>query len=83
MPLTSGDPHFRNWGFSRRKRLNPQSTGKQPTPLSPSPFAACGLSSPPRPPGSVSAGGGEVQGGSCTWGWGWRINLEGLRYLKT
>lgn len=52
--------------------------------MPPSPFVACGLSSPPRPPGSVSAGGGEVRRGEAAYG-GWgshALALEGLGWQK-
>lgn len=50
--------------------LTPTAPGSSRLPSPPSPFVACGLSSPPRPPGSVSAGGGEVRRGEASHG-GW------------
>lgn len=40
------ESRYQELAILREARLNPHSTGKQPAPLPPSPFVACGLSSP-------------------------------------
>lgn len=60
--LESTEEH-QELGIFREERLNPHSTGKQPTPLASFPLRGLRSPFPAWPPGSVSAGGGEVRRG--------------------
>ena len=69
-PPSFQESQHRELGILREERLNPHGTGKQPAPLASFPLRGLRSPFPAWPPGSVSAGGGEVRRGEAACG-GW------------